>query len=156
MRVTTSLLTPKGFEKLSAEYTRFRAERETLGDRMRCALAFGGALPENGEYLDVRRELELLDLRLATLAERLAGAEVIEARRDGAVDLGERVTVLDLQTADTSDYGVVGSGEGDPEAGEVSHESPVGAALLGRRVGDVVAVEAPGGERRLEVVEVEG
>jgi transcription elongation factor GreA len=156
MRVATSLLTPEGLENLTAEYMRLRAERQTLVDRLRSALEFGGAFPENGDYFEARRELELLDARLSLLADRLAAAEVVEAHRDGAVDLGERVTVLDLQSADTWDYRVVGSGEGDPDAGEVSHESPVGAALLGRRVGDVVAVDAPGGERRFEVVEIDG
>jgi transcription elongation factor GreA len=64
--------------------------------------------------------------------------------------------VLDLESGETSDYRVVGTGESDPTAGEISHESPIGAALLGRRVGDVVEADAPGGRRRLEVVELDG
>ena len=125
-------------------------------ERLRTALEFGGAFPENGEYLDARHELELLDRRLVLLEQRLLGAEIIDPSRDGEVDLGERVTVLDLETGETSDYRVVGAGECDPADGQISRESPVGALLLGRRVGDVVEAEAPGGRRRLEVVELDG
>lgn len=154
MRAT--LLTPNGFEKLIAEHARLRSERETLVARMRTALGFGGPFPENGDYLDVRQELQLLDRRLTSVEERLCNAEIVDPSPDGEVDLGERVTVLDLESGETCDYRVVGSGESEPEALEVSYESPIGAALLGRRVGDVVVAHAPCGRRRFEVVELDG
>jgi transcription elongation factor GreA len=154
--VTETLVTARGFERLNGEHARLRAERERLVERLRSALEFGGAFPENGDYLDARHELDLLDRRLAVLDGRLVDAKVVEARPDGEVDLGERVTVLDLESGDTGDYRVVGSGESDPEAGEISYESPIGAALLGRRVGDVVVADVPGGRRRLEIVELDG
>jgi transcription elongation factor GreA len=154
--MTDTMVTAEGYEKLTAEHARLRDERQSLVERMRSALEFGGAFPENGEYLDARHELELLDRRLAVLEARLSSAEVVASRRDGEVDLGERVTVLDLETGETSDYRVLGAGEGDPYDGEVSYRSPVGAALLGRRVGDVVEAAAPGGTRRLEIVELDG
>ena len=151
-----TVLTAKGFEKLKTEHLRLRAERETIVERLRSALEFGGAFPENGEYLDARHELELLDRRLALLEQRLFRAEIVEPCRDGEVDLGERVTVLDLQSGSTTDYRVVGAGESDPTAGEISCDSPIGAALLGRGVGDVVEADTPSGRRRLEVVELDG
>jgi transcription elongation factor GreA len=154
--VTATLLTAEGLEKIKREYAQLRAEREELVERMRLALAFGGAFPENGEYLDVRHELELLDRRMRLLDERLFEAEVVDPLPDGEVDLGERVTVLDLDSGEAADYRVVGAGESDPAAGEISYESPIGAALLGRRVGDVVEAPAPGGSRRLEIVELDG
>jgi transcription elongation factor GreA len=150
------LFTATGFQKLKAERAGRRAERKTLIERMRAAREFGGAPLENGDYLDARHELELLDRRLSLLDERLARAEVVAPRNDGEVDLGERVTVLDLESGDTIDYRVVGSFEGNPLGGEVSYESPIGAALLGRHVGDVVEAPAPGGRRRLEIVELDG
>jgi transcription elongation factor GreA len=124
--------------------------------RLRAALESGGAFAENGDYLDARHELGLLDRRLVRLEERLLGAEIAEARRDGEVDVGECVTVLDLEAGETTDYRVVGSGESDPAAGEVSYESPIGSALLGRRVGDVVEAAAPRGRRRLRIVALDG
>lgn len=154
--MSETLLTAEGFEKLNGEFARLRAERENLGKRMRSALEFGGAVPENGDYLDAWREIDLLERRLDVLARRLVGAEIVEARADGEVDLGERVTVIDLESGATSDYRVVGSGESDPAAGEVSYQSPIGGALLGRRVGDVVEADAPRGRRRFEIVELDG
>lgn len=151
-----TVLTAKGFEKLHAEHVRLGAVRGAIVERLRSALEVGGAFPENGEYLDARHELELLDRRLGWLEQRLFGAEIIYPRPDGEVDLGERVTVIDLESGETSDYRVVGTGESDPTAGEISRESPIGAALLGRRVGDIVEADAPGGRRRLEVVELDG
>lgn len=154
--MTETLLTLEGFEKLNDEHARLRDERESLVDRMRRALEFGGAFPENGEYLDARHELELLDRRLITIEQRLAGAEVVDPKRDGHVDLGERVTVRDVGSGETSVYRIVGSGESDPAERAVSHASPIGSALLGRRVGDVVNVETPRGSRRLEIVDLDG
>lgn len=151
-----TLLTPDGFEKLIAQHARLRSSRDALVARMGTALGFGGAFPENGDYLDARHELELLDRRLASMEERLCTAEIVDPTPDGEVDLGERVTLLDLESGETCDYRVVGSGEGEPEALEVSYESPIGAALLGRRVGDVVVADAPCGLRRFEVVELDG
>lgn len=79
-----------------------------------------------------------------------------ESARDGEIEVGERVTVLDLATAAAIDYRIVDSGEDEQAAGEIAHDSPVGSALLGRRIGDVVEVETTGGAVRLEVVEVDG
>lgn len=154
--MTETLLTAKGFQRLSGEYAGLLRERHGLVVRVRSALESGGAFPENGEYLDARHELDLLDRRLILLEGRLVAGEVVEAHRDGEVELGERVTVLDLVSGETLDYVVVGSGEGEPKEGMVSYESPIGAALLGQRVGDVVEADAPGGRRRLEIVELDG
>lgn len=154
--MSETLLTTKGLEKLNGEYARLRAERESIVERLRSALEFGGMSPENGDYLDARHELEMLDRRLILLERRLSDSEVVEPRPDGAVDVGERVTVLDLESGETSDYRVVGVGESDPVRGEVSYESPIGSALLGRSVGDVVEAPAPRGRRRLEIVELDG
>ncbi len=75
--------------------------------------------------------------------------------RDGEVEIGERVTVLDLMGGTAIDYRVVGPGHG-AAAGEVSPQSPLGSALLGRHVGDIVEVALPSGTLRLEVVEIDG
>jgi transcription elongation factor GreA len=145
--VTAILLTAKGFERLTEELGRLRTEREALVERVRT---------EEPDSFDARHELDLLDRRLVVLEKRLLDSQVVESRRDGEVDVGERVTVLDLESGRTADYRIVGSGESDPAALEVSYLSPIGSALLGRRVGDVVEVDAPRGRRRLEIVEVDG
>lgn len=137
------LVTPAGRERLREQLEELRAER-----RHRAA--------EDGGWADRAQELELLEYRIAHLEQRLQAAEVVEPVRDGEIDVGERVTVIDLADAATTDYRIVGSGEGDPAAGEVAHDSPVGSALLGRRVGDVVEIDTPGGAVHLEVVEIDG
>lgn len=154
--VTEMLLTPAGFERLNAEYTRMREERERIMERIRSAVDQGGAIPENGEYLHARHDLDLLDGRMRLIEERLGAAEVVDPLPDGEVDVGERVTVLDLESGTAIDYRIVGAGESDPAAGAVSYRSPIGAALLGRRVGDVIEAEAPSGRRQLEIVELDG
>ena len=154
--MVNAVLTESGFVKLNAERDRLHSEREAILTRLRSALESGGAFPENGEFLDARHELGLLDRRLAVLDRRLHRAAIVAPCPDGEVDLGERVTVLDLDTGSTADYRIVGSGESDATVGDISCESPIGAMLLGRRVGDVVEADAPGGRRRLEIVEVDG
>ena len=154
--MTATLLTPDGSERFNGEYAGLLRVREGLVAHVRAALEAGGPFPENGEYLDAKHELDMLERRLAVLEERLVDGQVVEASRDGELELGERVTVLDLVSGETFDYRVVGSGEGEPHVGTVSYKSPIGAALLGRRVGDVVEADAPGGRRRLEIVELDG
>ena len=149
------LVTQDGLERLEGELERLREEQRALASRLGQALELGGPFAENGEYLDARHDQTLLDHRIAAVERRLRAAEVVEPAADGEVEIGERVTVLDLTSGATVDYRIVGTGEADPALGAISHESPIGSALLGRRVGDVVEVEAPGGLSRLEVVEVD-
>jgi transcription elongation factor GreA len=150
------LVTREGLDRLNAELGRLRAERHSLAERITRALEHGGAFPENGEYNAVRHEQELLDRRIAVLERRLHAAELVEPETDGEVDIGEVVRVRDLTSKEMIEYRIVGTGEGDPAAGDVSHESPVGAALLGRRVGQTVDVAVPDGVVRLQVVHVHG
>jgi transcription elongation GreA/GreB family factor len=87
---------------------------------------------------------------------RLSPAELLRPARDGEAELGERITVLDLTTSAVRDYRLVEL-EGEHVAdGDVSIGTPLGSALLGRRVGDVVSVEDRGRIIRLEVVEIDG
>src|SRR5581483_5121759 len=137
------LVTARGLERLTRELEEFHRERERLGERMTRALAQSGAIGENGDFLDARQDAELLERRIARLERRLAAAEVVEPVLDGEVDVGERVTVRDLSTGVTKQYRIVGSGEGNANEGAISHESPIGSALLGRRVGDVAKAETP-------------
>ena len=150
------LITQNGYEKLKEECARLSALRNQAAQRLHHSLEFGGVAAENGEYVDAHQELDLIELRLSALEQRLVGAEVVAPRRDGVVDIGEAVTVLDLESGEVSGYRIVGTGESDPPGGAVSHHSPVGRALIGRAAGDVVEVEAPSGRRRLEILQLDG
>jgi transcription elongation factor GreA len=80
----------------------------------------------------------------------------MSARKDGEAEIGERVTVLDLTTSAARDYRLVETEDERDVDGDVSIDAPLGSALLGRHVGDVVSVEGDGGVIRLEVVEIDG
>ncbi|HZQ65089.1 MAG TPA: GreA/GreB family elongation factor [Gaiellaceae bacterium] len=150
------LVTAHGLERLTRELEELHRERDRLAERMTQALAQGGAKGENGDFLDARHDAALLERRIALLESRFAAAEVVEPVVDGEVDVGERVTVRDLSTGATTKYVIVGSGEANASEGAISHESPIGSALVGRRVGDVVEAETPSGTVRLELLAVEG
>jgi transcription elongation factor GreA len=86
----------------------------------------------------------------------LEGARVIECRRrGGAAEMGAHVRIRDRDARTAEEYDIVGSGEGDPEAGRISHDSPIGGALLGHHEGDVVESETPGGVRQLKILLVQ-
>ena len=86
----------------------------------------------------------------------LKNVEIIEDVKGKAktVVIGVKVKVLDEEYGDESEYRVVGSTEADPRDGKISDESPVGKALLGKKLGDIVTVEAPGGEFKLKILEI--
>jgi transcription elongation factor GreA len=124
-----TLITRDGLEKLQAELAALRTER--------------------GE------DEELLDRRIAVLEQRLAAATVVDPDgRNGCVDVGERVTVRNLDTGEVHEYRLVGTLESSPSEGRISVVSPLGQALLGRRIGDVAAFDAPKGRLRFEVVAI--
>lgn len=112
-----------------------------------------GDLRENAGYHQAREDQARLEGRIQAVEEMLRTAVVVEqGTSDGSVQLGSTVTVAD--EFGESDYTIVGAHEADPAAGRLSHQSPVGRALLGRRPGDVVAVQTPGGGRELRLVRV--
>jgi transcription elongation factor GreA len=150
------LFTSEGVRKMQVELGRLEALRDGAVERMRSAWEHGGISPENRDYADVLQERDVLDRQIYVLRRRLDLGELAEAEDDGEVDIGERVALRNTLTGDVSEYRIVGTGEGDPAHGDISHESPVGSAPLGRRVGDVVDVAVPSGFLRLEVVNVLG
>ena len=154
--MSTILLTHEGVRKMQAELARLEALRDGVIERMRRAWEHGGISPENRDYADVLQERDVLDQQIYVVRRRLDLGELAEAENDGEVDIGERVALRNTLTGDVSEYRIVGTGEGDPANGDISHESPVGSALLGRRVGDVVDIAVPRGFLRLEVLNVFG
>jgi transcription elongation factor GreA len=110
----------------------------------------------NTDYLAAREEQAQLEYRIARLEQRLAAARIAEPdARNGLVDVGERVRVRDLDTGKRHVYELVGALESDPAAGRVSVESPFGRAIIGRRRGDEVVVEAPRGRIRVRILGID-
>lgn len=149
------LVTPAGLEKLAAELELLHSRRAMLLERIKAEAEDAGGRRPSADHLDPADELARLDRQVAKLEDRFASAKVVEPDpADGELGVGESARVRDLQSGELVEYRLVGAGEADPAAGAISYVSPVGSALLGRRVGDVIEVEVPGGLLRLEILEI--
>lgn len=148
-------LTAEGLRKVEEELEYLRTiKRREVADRIRQAKAFGD-LSENSEYEDAKNEQAFVEGRILTLDIMIRNAKVISANGPaGEVQLGVRVRLRELDSGDECEYQIVGSAEADPTNDRISNESPVGQAILGRKVGEVVEVAVPAGAVRYEIVEV--
>lgn len=148
-------LTPQGLTELRAELDHLRTvKRQAVAARIATAKQL--ANPEhNAEYDDAMNERAFVEGRILTLENMVNNAIVIDPSTSsaGSVALGSRVTVLNDEGAEQV-YTIVGSAEADPKAGKISNESPVGKAILGRRVGDEVQILVPAGVTKLVIKEI--
>lgn len=153
-----TLITRDGLDKLTADLEQLRtAARAQIVERIRDAASSESNAAESVGYQDALEEQALLERRIALLEERLAAAVVAEPDAgNDAVDLGERVTVRNLDTGDVHEYQLVGSFEAAPSEGRISAASPLGQALLGCAPGDVAVFDAPRGRLRFEIVLIAG
>jgi len=151
------LLTEDGMAKLQQEIEHLSTEkRAEIAERIREAREFGD-ISENSEYDDAKNDQAMLEQRIAMLQERLRRARVIKPTdvTTDEVSVGTRVTIRDLETDEEFNYFLVGSAEADPTQQRLSNESPLGQAVLGHAVGDVVEVPAPAGAIKYEIVKIE-
>lgn len=151
MTRNVQFLTPEGRGRLEAELEFLQSvKRKEVAANLKSARE-DGDLSENAGYQESKREQAFLEGRIRELDSILANAQVLKAAGDrGVVSLAARVTLAE-EGCDSETYQIVGWAEADPLAGRISHESPVGAALLGKRVGDRVRVDAPGGVFYFEI-----
>jgi len=147
-------LTKEGLEALKLELTELvEKKRPQLVERLSFARSQGD-LAENNDYQNAKDELEFLDGRIAELDEVIKSAVVVCGNgKKNAVGLGTKVT-LKVNSKEHSYY-IVGEWEADPMAKKISHTSPLGCALVGKRVGDCVDVEAPAGMLNYEILAIE-
>lgn len=145
-------LTAEGRAKLEAELHELVENRRPVIVRRVATAREEGDLKENFAYHDARQELGLLDGRVQTIEAMLRHAQVTEATVGDVVGLGSTVTVRDEFGEST--YVIVGPVEADVAAGRISMVSPLGAALMGRTVGDEVSFASPGGSRAATITAV--
>ncbi len=151
------VLTREGLARLEEELEQLTTVRRwEIGDQIRLAREAGTELAENAEYLAAMEEQQRLEQRIADLQDRLARARVVEPGDVPAdtAGIGSHVRIKDLEARETMEYEIVGSGEGNPSESRVSIASPVGAAVLGRREGEVFDVDAPAGRQRLKILNI--
>jgi transcription elongation factor GreA len=150
------ILTEEGLKQLQDELTYLSTvKREEVAERIRQARDFGD-ITENSEYDDAKNEQALLEHRIAVLQEKLRRARVI---KDSDIDtdrvsVGSTVTLRDKKAGNVRIYTLVGSAEADPTKARLSNESPVGQAIIGKKVGDVVTVPVPVGALDLEILAI--
>src|ERR1700733_885651 len=147
-------LTKQGFEDLQKEYDEMlNKKRPEVVERLSAAREMGD-LSENAEYTAAREELSFIDGRLEELEGLLKQAELIvdDHHATQSVDLGSQV-VVKINGKDET-FTVVGEWEADPVEKKISHESPLGKALLGKAVGDEIHVEAPAGKMTYKIVSI--
>lgn len=150
------ILTEEGLKQLQEEVSLLSTvKREEVAERIRAARDFGD-ITENSEYDDAKNEQALLEHRISLLQEKLRRARVIkdsEIETD-RVSVGSTVTLRDKDAGEIRIYTLVGSAEADPTKCRVSNESPVGQAIMGKRVGDEVTVPVPVGAFKYEILAI--
>jgi transcription elongation factor GreA len=151
------VLTPSGKSKVEAELARLRSvEMPALSERIRQARALGD-LSENFDYQDAKRQQGFIAGRIKDLEMALDRARIVPeaASGTGVIGMGSTVTVREPGYDDDIRYTLVGVFEADPANDRISASSPVGKALMGRKVGDMIQVVTPGGKTNFEVVAID-
>ena len=150
------VLTPEGKRKLEEELQDLKTnKRVEIANEIKTARGFGD-LSENAEYDEAKNAQARMESRVRQIEEMLRNCVVVDEsdRPADTVSVGRAVRVYDTEYDEEDVYTVVGSTEADPARLFVSSESPIGAALIGKRVGDIAEVQAPGGIIKLEVREI--
>ena len=149
-------LTDEGLKKLKDELENLKTKgRADIAEKIKIARGYGD-LSENSEYDEAKNEQAKIEARIVEIEAMLKNVEIISdvKGKSKTVILGSKVKILDVEFEEECEYRIVGSAEADPAAGLISDESPVGKALLGHKVGDIVFAEAPAGEIEFKIVAI--
>ena len=149
-------LTPEGLEKLKAELDHLRSvRRQQVADQIHRAKELGGTV-DNAEYDDAKNEQAFVEGRILTLEKMIRNVALIQEQKapSKTVRLGSKVRVRNPD-GEEEHYTIVGSAEASPTEGKISNESPVGRALMDRRVGDTVEAHIPAGRLKLKLIAIE-
>lgn len=152
------VITREGLQKMKEELEyKETTEKMRIAEQLKLAISYGD-LSENAEYDAAKNDQAALEQRINELRAMIENAVVVDETKidTDTVGFGTRVTIIDLDDEDEEPevYTIVGTSESDPSNGKLSNESPVGAALLGVHVNDVVTAQTPGGVRRLRVIDI--
>ncbi len=150
------MLTEDGYNKLVEKLKYLKEVRRIeVADRLKAAIALGD-LSENSEYDDAKNEQAFLEGEIQELENKIRNSDIIKAGSSDMVQMGSKVVVKDIEFDEEDTFMIVGSTEADPDEGKISNESPLGAALLGQKVGATVDVHAPAGVIKYQIVEIKG
>lgn len=141
------ILTPDGLKRLEDELEFLKSvKRREVAERIKVAIGYGD-ISENSEYEDAKNEQAFIEGRVITLEKMLRNARIINSDEivTDVVSIGVTVSVEDLEYGDTMEYTIVGTAESDPLNNKISNESPVGKAIIGKKIGTIVDVNTPAG-----------
>ncbi|MDX2347525.1 MAG: transcription elongation factor GreA [Nitrospirota bacterium] len=146
-------MTKKGYEALQAELTRLRREERPKVIQAITEAREHGDLKENAEYKAAKEHQQFIDTRMAELEYKLGSAQVVEISTGESeiVVFGVTVSLLNMESQEGKRYTLVGEDEADIKNGSISVQSPIGRALIGHRVGDIVEVHRPAGMIEYEI-----
>lgn len=150
------LLTAEGYKELTNELEYLKSvRRKEVAEKIKVALSFGD-ISENAEYDEAKNEQALVEKRVAKLESILKYAKLIkEQKQNGIVEIGSKVKIRDIEFDEIMEYNIVGSAEADPFRGKISNVSPLGTALLGKRIGELIEVLSPQGDNiKYEILEI--
>jgi len=153
----TNFLTKDGYQKLQDELDYLRSvKRQEVANRLHEALE-GGELIENAEYEAAKNEQAFVEGRIQELDMLLASAKLIEEngtkKKSDGIQLGSKVTLKE-GNFEAETFTIVGAAEANPREGKISHESPIGKAIIGHKVGETVKVETPGGTYSVKILKI--
>lgn len=155
--MATSYLTREGYNRLQDELDYLRTvRRQEVADRLHEALEGGDVgVDPDAEYEAAKNEQAFVEGRIKELEILLSSARIIDApEKTDVVTVGSKVTIQE-DGSDQEEYVIVGAAEANPREGRISNESPLGKALIGKRVGDLASVEAPQGSFTVTIVKLE-
>jgi transcription elongation factor GreA len=149
-------LTKEGYEELIKEREDLiNNKRKEIAERLKEAKNSGGDLNENSEYEYAKNEQAFIEGRIEQISEILSNYIIIENKGSkGSVELGAIVVVRDVDKKKDKEFKIVSFIESDPEKNKISDESPMGMALLNKKVGDEVLVKTPKETKRLKIIKI--
>ena len=156
MAVKQFKLTADGLQRLQAELDYLQTVvRAEVSEKIKVARSFGD-LSENSEYDEAKNEQARVEARISELETMVKNAVIVEedAGSGKKIGFGSRVRLLDVELDEEIVVTLVGSAESDPMNGFISDESPIGVALMGKKVGNTVVAETPSGELKFKVLEI--
>lgn len=148
------LLTAQGYKELEEELNDLRVNKRAENVQAIKEARSHGDLSENSEYDAARDEQAKIEARIQELEYKLEHATIIDSTDKSSINVGCKVRILYLEDNEEDEYSIVGSLEADPFENKVSNESPIGKAIIGKKVDDVVSVEGPNGSYQIKILEI--
>jgi transcription elongation factor GreA len=146
-------LTEEGVAELQAELEKLTSARSDVAERIKTAREFGD-LAENAEYQVARQEQEKNEARISELEHIIRNVDIIKSTKGEKVRLGSKVTLAGVSGSGKKEFQVVGTVEADPLEGKISDESPIGQALMGKKVGEAVEIKTPAETSSYKIVAI--